>query len=177
MENFNSAHILAVIDKLPHSKSRVPYTYHHDYLRQHSKMHGSMSRSEVSSSHTSSDIELYAIALTQLLSELGSEAVYHIGVDDLYVCKKAKAITNEAISRYNKEFKEVIDTSGYEFGKSVINQKIKVNYDFPLDDEVFTIIGEKEDKYEIQGDFSAGTNNVYQSAWINKTMVKEWIAP
>ena len=61
--------------------------------------------------------------------------------------------------------------------KSVINQKVKVNYEFPLDNEIFTIVGEREKQYEIQGDFSAGTHNVCQSEWIDKSMVKEWIAP
>lgn len=60
--------------------------------------------------------------------------------------------------------------------KSVINQKVKLNYDFPLDNEVFEIIGERENQYEIKGDFSAGTNNVCQSQWIDKSEVKEWIS-
>lgn len=92
---------LEVIDKLPHSKSRVPYTYHHDYLRQNSKVHIGMSRSDVASSHTADDVELYAIALTQLLDELGSKAIYHINSNDVLICKKAKEITNAAVSRYN----------------------------------------------------------------------------
>lgn len=93
--------LLEVIDKLPHSKSRVPYTYHHDYLRQNSKVHSGMSRSDVASSHTADDVELYVIALTQLLDELGSEAIYHINLNDVLICKKAKEITDAAVSRYN----------------------------------------------------------------------------
>ena len=93
--------LLGVIDRLPHSKSRVPYTYHHDYLRQHSKVHHEMSRSDVSYSHTASDVELHAIALTQLLSEVGSDAIYHLDSRDLLICKKAKEITDAAVSRYN----------------------------------------------------------------------------
>ena len=60
-----------------------------------------MSRSDVSSSHTASDVELYAIALTQLLSEVGSDAIYHLDSRDLLICKKAKEITDAAVSRYN----------------------------------------------------------------------------
>ena len=97
----SSSCLLEVIDKLPHSKSRVPYTYHHDYLRQHSKVHSGMSRSDVASSHTADDVELYAIALTQLLDEIGSKAIYHINSNDVLVCKKAKEITDAAVSRYN----------------------------------------------------------------------------
>ena len=97
----SSSCLLEVIDKLPHSKSRVPYTYHHDYLRQNSKIHSGMSRSDVASLHTADDVELYAIALTQLLDELGSEAIYHINSNDVLICKKAKEITDAALSRYN----------------------------------------------------------------------------
>lgn len=100
--SISSSCFLEVIDKLPYSKSRVPYTYHHDYLREHSKIHNHMSRSEVaSSSNTADDIELYAIALTQLLDETGADAIYHINSDDVLICKKAKEITIAAIHRYN----------------------------------------------------------------------------
>lgn len=97
----SSSCFLEVIDKLPHSKSRVPYTYHHDYLRQHSRYHNEMSRADIASSHTADDIELYAIALTQLLNELGAKIIYYINSTDVLICKKAKEITDAAISRYN----------------------------------------------------------------------------
>lgn len=97
----SSSCFLEVIDKLPHSKSRVPYTYHHDYLRQHSKAHSGMSRSDVASSHTADDLELYGIALTQILSEVGADAIYHINSNDVLICKKAKETTDAALSRYN----------------------------------------------------------------------------
>lgn len=97
----SSSCFLEVIDKLPHSKSRVPYTYHHDYLRQHSKIHNGMSRADVASSHTDDDVELYAIALTQILNEVGADAIYYINSTDLVICKKAKEITDAVVSRYN----------------------------------------------------------------------------
>ena len=98
----SSSCFLEVIDKLPHSKSRVPYTYHHDYLREHSEVHKGMSRSDVAtSSRTADDVEFYAIALTQLLSEVGADAIYHISSDDVLICKKAKKITDETVARYN----------------------------------------------------------------------------
>lgn len=92
---------MRVICKLPHSKSRVPYTYHHDYLRQHSNRHRQMSRAEVASFHTADDIELYSIALTQLICELGACAFNHIDSQDFLVCKKAVEITESALTRYN----------------------------------------------------------------------------
>jgi hypothetical protein len=61
-----------------------------------------MSRSDVaSSSRTSDDIEFYEVALTQLLKEVGSDAIYYINSNDVLICKKAKKITDEAIARYN----------------------------------------------------------------------------
>lgn len=56
---------------------------------------------------------------------------------------------------------------------SLIGLYTKVKYDFPLDNEIFEIIGERGDQIEIQGDFSAGTHNVCQSEWINKNMIKQ----
>lgn len=94
---------IEVIYKLPHSKSRVPYTYHHDYLRQKSKIHAGMSRSEVANSHTADFKELYAIALTQLANELGAKLIEHLDSKDIFVCKKAKEIADMVVFRYNAE--------------------------------------------------------------------------
>lgn len=102
-KKIDSGVFLEVIDKLPHSKTRVPHTYHHDYLRMNSNAHSQMSRSEVAAAHSSNDIELYAVALIQLLDELGSKAFIHLSSDDVIACKKAKEITDSVISRYNKK--------------------------------------------------------------------------
>ena len=60
-----------------------------------------MSRSEIASSHMADDVELYAIALTQLLNEVGADAIYHINSQDVLICKKAKELTDVALVRYN----------------------------------------------------------------------------
>lgn len=101
-KNLTKEIILGVINKLPHSAARVPYTYHHDYFRTYSNKHLGMSRSEVASSHESSQIQLYAVALTQLLAEVGSEAIYCLDTDDLKICKKAKHITDCCIILNNE---------------------------------------------------------------------------
>lgn len=93
--------ILSVIDKLPHSRSRVPWTYHHDYLRQHCEKFKGNSRNEVAHKTNYIDSEVYSIALIELLNELGSDAIWHLRGDDILICKKAKAICDAAISRYN----------------------------------------------------------------------------
>lgn len=59
--------------------------------------------------------------------------------------------------------------------ESLIGKNIKVNYGFPLDNEIFEIVGERKNQIEVQGDFSAGTHNVCQSEWIEKTMIKEFM--
>lgn len=56
---------------------------------------------------------------------------------------------------------------------SLVGLWAKVNYDFPFNNEVFEIIGERQTEIEIRGDFSAGTNCVCQSSWINKSMIKQ----
>ena len=58
-----------VISLLPHSESRVPYTYHHDYLRM--KWNREYSRSEIAELKNWSEVELYSTALVELLNELG----------------------------------------------------------------------------------------------------------
>ena len=97
----SSSCFLEVIDKLPHSKSRVPYTYHHDYLRRNTEIYKFSSRSEIASSHKDSDVELYAVALIQLLDGLGSRAMFHLNSNDIQLCKKALEITDNVVSRYN----------------------------------------------------------------------------
>jgi len=90
-----------VISKLPHSECRVPYTYHHDYLRMNTKKFKGCSRSEVASNHTENKDELYAVALTQLLDELQFQDTMNLSSDDIEFCKKAIEITENVVSRYN----------------------------------------------------------------------------
>jgi hypothetical protein len=94
-------YFLNVIKKLPHSEGRMPYTYHHDYLIQHSLVHRKMSRSEVATAHKVDDVQLYAIALMQLLDEVGPMFLLHLDEGDVIVCKKAKEIAESAIKGYN----------------------------------------------------------------------------
>lgn len=55
--------------------------------------------------------------------------------------------------------------------ESMIGKKVKMNYEFPLNDEIFEIIGERKNEVEIEGDFSA-MYNVSQSQWESKQMIK-----
>lgn len=93
--------LATVISKLPHSEGRVPYTYHHDYLRMNVEKFKGCSRSEVASGHIENKDELYAVALTQLLDELKFADTMDLTKDDIDICKKAIEITENVVSRYN----------------------------------------------------------------------------
>lgn len=75
-ENYTAVdRIKELIAKLPHSEGRVPYTYHHDYLRQHCGFFKDMSRSEVAS-YTENDcdeVDLYSCALLKIVEDCGVE--------------------------------------------------------------------------------------------------------
>lgn len=86
--------ILEVIKKLPHSETRVPYTYHHDYIRQQSqKMLGS-SRSEVAIlAKDTSEEAIYATALVQIVLECSPfELISILDKDDVWAIMNCKAI-------------------------------------------------------------------------------------
>lgn len=100
MENLIE-NIKKIIEKLPHSRTRVPYTYHHDYLRWNSPIHSKMSRSEVSENSCNDDEELYSVALCQLLTELGPNVFLYMNGEDVEVCKQAVLNTQAIINSYN----------------------------------------------------------------------------
>ena len=79
----------SVIKKLPHSEGRVPYTYHHDYLRMNVEKFKGKSRSEVASNHSENKIELYAVALTKLLDELNFRDTMDLNSEDIVACSVA----------------------------------------------------------------------------------------
>ena len=94
--------ILRVINKLPHSEGRVPYTYHHDYLRDKSNLHKGMSRAEVSASHSDNMLEMYAISLVSIVDSIASDVMLLIEVEDMLVYKESKLIANAVLLKYNK---------------------------------------------------------------------------
>lgn len=94
--------IKEVISKLPHSEGRVPYTYHHDYLRQNSVVHRGMSRSEVAGCHMSTDEQLYSVALTQVLEEVGSLFLTLLDPEDLDVCREVRSVTEQLINSFEE---------------------------------------------------------------------------
>jgi hypothetical protein len=98
--------IKEVITKLPHSEGRVPYTYHHDHLRTHSVVHREMSRSEVAECNMSTEEELYSVALTQVLDEVGSLFLTLLTPEDIEVCREAKVVTDEVLNTYRTGYEK-----------------------------------------------------------------------
>lgn len=89
--------IRSLIDKLPHSQYRMPYTYHHDYILRHSTNYRGKSRSEIVDDLRDiiTDETLYATALISLLDDIGSKAFDYLTYSDMDVCKKAREIVKE----------------------------------------------------------------------------------
>lgn len=80
-----------VIDKLPHSESRVPYTYHHDLLRMTPGKFYDKSRSEIASMHNHDEDQLYALSLVYIMKyEPGAiEAAMLLTGVDYVIIKRA----------------------------------------------------------------------------------------
>ena len=97
--------IKSVIAKLPHSESRVPYTYHHDYLRSKVNSFGNASRADVARSECWNDEELYATALMYLLHEINPETwLYVFDGHDLDICRDAIKLCNSYVNRLELEY-------------------------------------------------------------------------
>jgi hypothetical protein len=94
--------IKKVLEKLPHSQGRVPYTYHHDYLRTYSEAHKDMSRSDIAGSHDSNELELYACALDMVFMSLcGESPLSYLDIEDIQVLKDASVIADKVVKRHN----------------------------------------------------------------------------
>lgn len=80
--------VLYLCKFIVHSESRMPYTYHHDYLREYGAGIGGLSRGQIASMHDFSDDELYSIAFLQLLEHYsGAGIILSISSENLCVCK------------------------------------------------------------------------------------------
>lgn len=88
--------IKLIIKKLPHSEHRVPYTYHHDYLRIHKFKEAS--RSDIAQLKNWTDIELWSTAFVSLVESIGIFAILDsLNNEDVKCLKKAKQITQTYI--------------------------------------------------------------------------------
>ena len=90
-----------LIKRVPHSESRVPYTYHHDLLRL--RVFVNASRADIAQKKCWSDEELYASALVYLLDDLGSSFLLTLSDDDLKISKQAYEVCQKYIERLQEE--------------------------------------------------------------------------
>ena len=89
------------ISKFTHSESKVPYTYHHDYMRENVASFSGMSRSDVASITTRhTEEQLYAVALTYIINNYMVESILNLTDSDLQFCKLAVIVTNSLIKQY-----------------------------------------------------------------------------
>lgn len=88
-----------VISKLPHSEERVPYTYHHDYMRQNTRCFAGGSRGDVAMvTQNEPSHVLYAVALVQILkAEATLEDLLDLSLEEQLYCKEAMRITDEQV--------------------------------------------------------------------------------
>jgi hypothetical protein len=87
-----------VIAKLSHSECRVPYTYHHDYLRQH--VYLGESRAGIAHKDNWTEDELWATCLVEICDELkwGTDNVgSNLEVEDLQIISEASEITENYV--------------------------------------------------------------------------------
>jgi hypothetical protein len=85
-----------IINVLPHvGNNRVPYTYHHDYLRAHSPRFKNASRSEVAlaTSLTLEDERSWATCLAFIVDEMSARDVFAL---DSYTAATLEALLDEA---------------------------------------------------------------------------------
>ena len=92
---------LQIIKKLPHSEGRVPYTYHHDYLRVNCEAFKGVSRSDVASTNSATKKELYATALIQICNGVSLIDSLDLGLiqSDFDTIREAKKVVDEYIKR------------------------------------------------------------------------------
>lgn len=90
--------VLQVAPLLPkYTATRMPYTYHHDYLRMYVDKFKGTSRAFVAEEcKNATDDELYAVAFVQIISELDGSDLLSIDSEDQLlvrdVFRKAKEI-------------------------------------------------------------------------------------
>jgi hypothetical protein len=89
-----------VIKEIQHVPSRVPYTYHHDYLRTNSPKFKNKSRGDVGQEHISNDLELYATALIYLFDMSGSQVLEIMNDEEMGVSREAKKVVQGMLKMY-----------------------------------------------------------------------------
>ena len=102
MEKLPIIKLKSVIDKFPVSGERVPYTYHHDYLRNNVDKFMGMSRAYVAENHKENQTELYMTTLVYLI-EQNPDVILYLNDDERGVCKKSLKFMKKLNKRYDNK--------------------------------------------------------------------------
>lgn len=102
--------IKSVIKKFPHSEDRMPFTYHHDYLRGNCPALAGWSRADIANSTVKFDNqELYALALLQIIDETyPCDIVITAFTDeDRAIIRECTTLAKERVAFYYRKFANV----------------------------------------------------------------------
>lgn len=92
------------IEKFPHSPTRIPYTYHHDYLRGEIYSKQNYSRGDIAAIKNWSEEELYSTALVYLLKDLNPLDIITGNLEiDTELCKQAITIVEQYTERIKNQ--------------------------------------------------------------------------
>lgn len=94
--------IKSVIKKIPHSECRVPYTYHHDFLRYY--VYPDYSRGDVAGLKNWTEEELWATSLVGLIwGQSFFEIVRQLTFEDIKICEDAKKVVDSYVEKLKSE--------------------------------------------------------------------------
>lgn len=107
MNTITIKQIKSVIKKFPHSVGRVPFTYHHDYLRENCLALAGWSRADIANSTVKFDAkELYALALCLIVdnADFYDAIMIQFTDEDRQVICKCMTFAEERIAFYQAKF-------------------------------------------------------------------------
>ena len=94
--------IKTVIKKIPHSECRVPYTYHHDFLRYY--VYSDYSRADIAGLKNWTEEELWATSLVSLIwGQSFFEMMCQLTLEDITICKHAKKVVDSYVEKLKSE--------------------------------------------------------------------------
>lgn len=121
--------IKQVIAKLPHSSGRVPYTYHHDYMRTKCHQFRGFSRSDVASLHEEDELGLYMVALTHLLDTVKPSETFVLSDTDKEICLEAQKQTKQILEHYSDTDKTFSKKEVEKITREVMNLGMQIRQD------------------------------------------------
>jgi hypothetical protein len=101
--DLNIANCINIINKFNVSQERIPYTYHHDYIRTHVENFKNESRSYIANYHRETKTEVYIVALTYVVETDTSNTVLSLSKDEQEFVKKCIEKTKVIVNSYENK--------------------------------------------------------------------------